>query len=153
MTPAPHRTGSFDTMRLTAALMVFHSHAFALTGHREPLLPGYLTFGGVAVSVFFAMSGYLVTTSALKRSTGSYVIARAIRIWPGLAVCCAVSIVLGALITSLPTSDYLSRSDTFSYMRNTFVFFTEMQSELPGVFEGRPHPAVNGSLWTLRYEV
>lgn len=145
--------GSFDTMRLLAALMVFHGHAFALAGRVEPRLAGSLVVGGVAVSIFFVMSGYLVTKSALRRSLMSYAVARAIRIWPGLVVCCAVSIGLGALVTTRPIFEYLTHPQTFSYLRNALVFWTEMQADLPGVFEGRPHTAVNGSLWTLRYEV
>jgi peptidoglycan/LPS O-acetylase OafA/YrhL len=140
-------------MRLLAALMVFHGHAFALAGRGQPRLAGSLAIGGVAVSVFFVMSGYLVTKSALRRSLMSYAVARAIRIWPGLVVCCAVSIGLGALVTTIPVAHYLSHPQTVSYLRNAFVFWTEMQADLPGVFEGRPHTAMNGSLWTLRYEV
>jgi peptidoglycan/LPS O-acetylase OafA/YrhL len=152
MSPNP-RQGSFDTVRLLAALMVFHSHAFALAGFKEPRMPGSISFGATAVSIFFVISGYLVTTSALSRSVVSYAVARALRVWPGLAVCCAVSILIGAFVTTLPVSDYFSRPETLSYLRNTFVFWTPMQADLPGVFQGRPHTAVNGSLWTLRYEV
>ncbi len=148
------RSGSFDSVRLLAALMVFYSHAYALSGRPEPfLLPGGLTAGHVAVLIFFVMSGYLVAGSALKRSTISFIAARFTRIWPGLFACCAFSIVLGAAITTLSLPAYLSASETHSYLRNAFPFFTEMQADLPGVFQGRPFTAVNGSLWTLRYEV
>ncbi|HEY8615044.1 acyltransferase [Phenylobacterium sp.] len=147
------RGGGFDSIRLVAALMVFHGHMYALAGRPQPLLPGG-TFGSVAVIVFFVVSGYWVTRSALERTLVSYAAARALRIVPGLAVCCAVTILGCALASSIPVNDYLRSPTTWGFMWNSFPFFHTAVPAIPGVFQDGPvADAVNGSLWTLRYEV
>src|SRR5271169_4317016 len=99
------RNGSFDTLRLSAALIVFHSHSFAIAGLPEPTVPGH-TWGRAAVIVFFAISGYWVTRSALERSLIGYGVARVLRIVPGLLVCCLFTIVFCALATSESVNQY-----------------------------------------------
>ncbi|MDD3838374.1 MAG: acyltransferase, partial [Phenylobacterium sp.] len=146
------RSGGFDTIRLCAALLVYHSHSFALAGRPEPSVPGY-SLGGVAVIVFFAISGYWVTQSALQRSFGAYAMARALRIFPGLAVSLVAVILACALASSIPVNDYLVQPATWRYLQNAFPFFLPALGEIPGVFEDGANHAVNGSLWTLRYEV
>src|SRR5947209_173410 len=117
MAASHNRTGSFDTLRLAAALTVFHSHSFALAGLREPTFPGF-SLGGAAVVVFFAMSGYWVSRSALERSIPAYAMARVLRIVPGLLVCCIVTIGLCALATSHIVNDYLREPDTWRWLQN-----------------------------------
>jgi peptidoglycan/LPS O-acetylase OafA/YrhL len=146
------RKGSFDTLRLVAAMMVFHSHSFALAGLREPFFTGF-SLGGIAVVMFFAMSGYWVTRSALDRSLASYAASRALRIAPGLFVCCLVTIAICALATSDIVNDYLRNRDTWRWLGNTFPFFVPQRGTLPGVFEDGAFHNPNGSLWTLPYEV
>lgn len=146
------RSGSFDTIRLIAALLVYHSHSYALAGRAEPGLPGY-SLGGIAVLIFFTVSGYWVTQSALQRNFGAYVMARALRIFPGLAVSLVVVILAGALASSIPVNDYLLQPGTWRFMQNAVPFFLPALAEIPGVFEDGAVHAANGSLWTLRYEV
>ena len=147
------RAGGFDTVRLLAALMVLHGHMFAIAGRPQPLiLGGGLAF--VAVIVFFVVSGYWVSESAVQRSRVAYVVARALRILPGLAVCCAVTILLCALASAKPVNAYLASPETWGFMWNALPFFHSPQLGIPGVFEDGPmKEAVNGSLWTLEYEV
>lgn len=146
------RDGSFDTLRLIAALMVFHSHSFALAGLPEPQLPGF-SWGGVAVIIFFAMSGYWVSRSALERSLASFAVARTLRIAPGLFVCGLVTIAACALATSEIVNDYFRNPDTWRWLQNTFPFWIPQRTTLPGVFEDGAVHHPNGSLWTLPYEV
>ena len=55
-------------------------------------------------------------------------------------------------MTTLPLADYLRNETTWSYLKNISAF--NIQFVLPGVFADNPHPnAVNGSLWTLPYEL
>jgi peptidoglycan/LPS O-acetylase OafA/YrhL len=151
---ASHQTrrGSFDTLRLAAALLVFHSHSFALAGLPEPGVPGY-SWGGVAVMIFFAMSGYWVSRSALERSLTSYTVARALRIVPGLFVCSLITIALCALATSEPVNAYFREGATWSWLQNSLPFFLPLRQGLPGVFEDGAYSSPNGALWTLPYEV
>lgn len=146
------RRGSFDTVRLAAALMVFHSHSFALAGYREPGALGY-AWGACALVIFFAISGYWISESALQRSVTSYAVARFLRIVPGLFVCCLVTIGLCALATSEPVNAYLREGATWQWLNNALPFFLRQVGDLPGVFEDGVNGGVNGSLWTLPYEV
>jgi peptidoglycan/LPS O-acetylase OafA/YrhL len=82
------RDDDFDVLRLAAAFMVLASHAFPLSGHREPgVLETTDTVGFVGVLVFFSISGFLVTQSWLSDPhLGRYAIKRLLRIIPGLLV-------------------------------------------------------------------
>ena len=148
---------NFLVLRLFAASFVLWYHSYALTG-----LPGHdpLTRNGIglpsgllAVYVFFAGSGFLVAASWSRRpSLGSFLLARAWRIVPGLLLCVvATTLLLGLAMTALPARDYLAHPQTWRYITGNMQFAAEhLVFELPGVFEGR---GVNGSLWTLPAEV
>src|SRR5436190_947427 len=90
-----HRTNNFDFLRFVAASLVLYSHCFALTGMggHEPLTRlthGDYVFAGLAVRVFFVISGYLVMQSWLRRPRlVAFTGARCLRIFPGLAVALA----------------------------------------------------------------
>lgn len=154
MKPAPNH---FDLARFIAALMVMMSHAFALTErgpYVEPLayLSGRRTdLGAVGVAAFFIMSGYLITGSWQRNhDLIDYLRARALRILPGLAVSLIFCAAVGALLTVTPDRYPLS---ALSYVIRNLLMFRG-QGELEGVFLNNPlSPTVNGSLWTLRYEV
>ncbi len=146
-------TNNFDAIRIVAALAVLVSHHHALIGQFEPLVLGIHSLGGFAVLVFFAVSGYLVTTSwnndpHLLR----FALRRALRIWPALiAVVVLTAYGLGVWLTTLPSKTYLSDSATFGYLSNIWM---HGKSALPGLFENNPlKGAVNGSIWTIPYEV
>lgn len=149
------RLNNFDFLRLSAAILVLFSHCYPLAGRSadEPVLNflGYETGGGVAVAVFFTISGYLIAASWLRgRSALDYLTKRVMRIFPGLAVAVLLSIVLGALLTPLKLRDYLSHELTFNYLSNIWL---HIHYHLPQVFAENPHPhAINGSLWTLPIE-
>jgi peptidoglycan/LPS O-acetylase OafA/YrhL len=156
------RVNNFDTLRLVAAICVIFSHAFLIAeGNQEHepliLLTGRQSILGLAgVFVFFAISGFLVTQS--YETTGSplrYLAKRALRIFPGLFVALVVSaFVIGPLVTNLSLADYLRRGEVYRYVvGNTLLDFRV--HELPGVmFVDNPVGLeINGSLWSLRYEV
>ncbi|MGO4377458.1 acyltransferase family protein [Pseudoduganella sp. RAF53_2] len=95
---------AFDVLRMTAAAAVLYSHSFPLLGLPEPEpLPG-LTWGRLAVAVFFGISGFLVAQSWESDSHGLRFLARrALRIFPGLLVLALLSaLVLGPAVTVLP---------------------------------------------------
>jgi peptidoglycan/LPS O-acetylase OafA/YrhL len=156
------RVNNFDALRLVAAICVIFSHAFLIAeGNQEHepliLLTGRQSILGLAgVFVFFAISGFLVTQS--YETTGSplrYLAKRALRIFPGLFVALVVSaFVIGPLVTNLSLADYLRRGEVYRYVvGNTLLDFRV--HELPGVmFVDNPVGLeINGSLWSLRYEV
>ena len=153
------RANSFDLLRLLAALAVVGGHAFDLTGHTQgdPLVrfTGIGGLGSLGVSVFFAISGFLVTASFVRRpNVAVFAAARGLRILPALAAVVILSaLVLGPLVSRLPAGAYFASPQTWIYpVRNLLILPVDYR--LPGVFAANPYPdAVNGSLWTLRLEV
>lgn len=154
------RNNNFDFLRCLAAVMVILSHSFALTGadNRELLVRltnGQWTLGGIAVAIFFMISGYLITQSYNNSvNISEFSIKRALRIFPGLIVVVVISsFVLGPIISTLPFREYLSHAQTYRYLLHTSILFP-IEYSLPGVFNSNIYPnAVNGSIWTIPYEL
>lgn len=149
------RNNGFDTIRLIAALSVIVSHAFPLTGVSEPLealTGGQATIGHLAVCVFFLISGYLIPASLDRGSLARYASKRAFRILPGLTVAVALcALVLGPLVTTLQPGEYFASLSTWLFLGH--AVFLPVSFDLPGVFRDLPTSAVNGSLWSLKFEV
>jgi peptidoglycan/LPS O-acetylase OafA/YrhL len=154
---AVHNRGpGFDTIRLLAACTVVFHHSrriehdilhdgfFRFTG-------GYLQLGLLAVSVFFCLSGFLVTPGLAK--TGNvieYLSRRFMRIMPLLAFgVVATALVIGPLFSELAPGDYYSRKLTWYYLKN---ITTSLSLQLPGVVDYDGGRTINGPMWTLRYE-
>lgn len=151
--PSRDRLNNFNLIRLMGAFGVLFFHVYVITGTPgEPLaFTKWLNFGNLSVRMFFVVSGFLLTDS-LRRNPDlvSWSIARILRIWPALIVCTIFCIVvLGPAVTN--SADYWVQPVTFSYAWSAAVFQT--RAVLPGVFMTNPIPVVNGSLWTLPYEV
>jgi peptidoglycan/LPS O-acetylase OafA/YrhL len=149
------RARGMDVLRLAAATLVIVAHSYNLTNHAEPLRRfGGPDFGDIAVAVFFAISGFLVTASWISDSRlRSFVMRRALRILPGLWVVLLLTVAVGVIVTTLRLTTYLTSLDTWRYPLERGVVYST-RSSLPGVFTTNPYgAAVNGSLWTLPVEV
>lgn len=147
----------FAVVRLGLALAVVVSHAFSVTTGRvgdEPLVGSTgFTLGEHAVNGFFAVSGFLVTMSFARRGWRDYVVARALRIAPGLvAATLGVGLVLGAGLTSLAPSTYFTDPRLWAFVSATLTTF-KSNTVLPGVFDDNPFRFPMGTVWTLKYEV
>jgi peptidoglycan/LPS O-acetylase OafA/YrhL len=155
------REDNFLLLRFLAAALVIYGHAYAIMVEKGPpelfIALGWPTYSGaIAVDLFFATSGFLVTGSFLRRrNVLVFLWARALRLLPAYAACVVLSaFVLGALYTQLPVHDYLHHPDTRAYPWMNLQFGVDLRWELPGVFTDNPRRAtVNGSLWTLPAEV
>ncbi len=146
------KANNFHLIRLFAALMVLYSHAHTLAGLPEPLFLGYVALGPVAVYIFFCLSGYLVYQSfEHDPHVGRFLIRRALRLFPALAVVVMLSVLLlGPLVSPLPTADYFRDPATRGHFWNLALYPIYY---LPGVFSSNPVAnAVNGSLWSLPVE-
>lgn len=143
----------FDTVRVVLAFSVIAWHCFPLTlGSAEPIkdTPAWVLVYAI-VPMFFALSGFLVTGSALRLKLAPFVASRALRIVPALVVDTAVSILIfGVLFTTLPAGEFLTHPETLRYWLNAVG---EIHLSLPGVFKDNPNQAVNGSLWTIPPEL
>lgn len=157
------RDNNFNLIRLVAALMVMWDHSYAIAGvsEAEEPLARLIGMGSsfIAVNVFFVISGYLVTASLCRSKTLlAYVEARFLRIFPGLFLCVAfTSLVIGGLFTSLSAIQYYRSRELWDYVivnSTLLVDKIQLRYYLPGVFANNPLAGtVNGSLWTLPYEV
>jgi peptidoglycan/LPS O-acetylase OafA/YrhL len=148
---------NFTLLRLVLASAVVVSHAFSVTTGRvadEPLmrLTGF-TLGEHAVNGFFAISGFLVAMSFDRRGARDYVLARTLRIFPGLiAAVLFTALVLGAAMTRLPLASYFQDPSLWRFVSTTIGSF-KSTAPLPGVFEDNPFRFSMGTVWTLKYEV
>ncbi|MFK5598968.1 acyltransferase family protein [Methylobacterium sp. HMF5984] len=150
----PHN--GFSGLRLALALAVVVSHAFSVTNGNaldEPLARATgFTLGEHAVNGFFAVSGFLVTMSFDRRGLVDYLIARTLRILPGLvAATLVVALVLGAAMSTLPLGEYLRDGGVWRFVRGTLTTF-KSNASLPGVFPDNPYRSPLGTVWTLKYE-
>lgn len=149
------RENNFNILRLVAASAVIFSHATDITENEEDILAqltGY-SIGWVAVSAFFSISGMLIYLSVVRsQSVWDYVVARSLRIFPGLWVMLVVSLgILGLTIATIPPESFFRNPEVPQYILGNAILYVP-QYLLPGLFETNPLPAVNGSLWTLRFE-
>jgi peptidoglycan/LPS O-acetylase OafA/YrhL len=153
------RDNNFNLLRMLAAWVVLIGHSFALsvgTREAEAWLGDLGKLAGVAVDFFFVASGYLVTASlAARQSARAYLRARFLRIFPGLWVMLLLTVfAIGACLTTLPLSSYFASERVYWYLLKGATLITGVSYDLPGVFERNPYPrTVNGSLWTLPYEI
>ncbi len=145
-------------IRTLAAVAVIYGHSFAVVKDSgmdivSHITKGYAFSGGVAVDLFFIISGFLVTHSILNGGVIKYLIARFLRIFPALWIMLVLTVlVMGTIVSKLPIFDYLTSADTWLYFRNIF-FLWDGAYFLPQVFVGNHDQAINGSIWSIFYEV
>jgi peptidoglycan/LPS O-acetylase OafA/YrhL len=152
------RDNNLNLIRMLAATGVLISHAWPVsTGDidDQPLahvLNG-IDLGIVCVSIFFAISGYLIAQSYerdpnLKR----FWFSRVMRIFPALLVVLLITaLILAPLITVTSVkSVWLAAPE---YILRNFTLFS-LEQYLPGVFKGNPvGGSINIPLWTLSHEL
>ncbi|UPG86533.1 acyltransferase [Luteibacter aegosomatis] len=153
------REDNFLLLRVVAAVLVIYGHSFYLAPHGSAkevfTASGWGIYSGaIAVDMFFVISGFMVAGSFIRQpDLWEFMKARLLRILPGYLACLLIiSMVMGALFTSLPLKEYFRDPDVWAYVRKNLHFSSDMRFSLPGVFATHPHDAVNGSLWTLPAE-
>ncbi|WP_332682901.1 acyltransferase family protein [Bosea sp. (in: a-proteobacteria)] len=144
----------FNALRLGLSLLILGAHSGWVAGMDTSNdwvgLQGLFRLS--LVPAFFALSGFLVTGSALR--TGAvkpFITLRFIRIVPALFVEVTLSaLVLGPIFTTYLLADYFRDIRFLEYFGNVVG---RIRFELPGVFETNPLPdTVNQNLWTLKPE-
>ena len=153
------RGPGFDRIRLIAALVVVlhHTSFYSMDDIADDLLSsatgGAVSFGRLAVDIFFITSGVLVAPGLLRSGDIiTFVCNRALRIMPALfVVVTATAFVVGPILTHLTVAQYFSNPDTYLYLKN---ITTRAARYLPGVEDNSGLPLiVNGALWTIYFEV
>lgn len=134
---------NFDSLRLLAALQVatVHTLIYLNSGPRW-LIDALEVVPGVPV--FFVISGYLVSQSFERTSATTYFRNRAMRIYPALWGCLAISLIL-ALAQGVRPDWHLW---PWLIAQLTFVQFYN-----PDFLRGFGTGVLNGSLWTIPVEL
>jgi peptidoglycan/LPS O-acetylase OafA/YrhL len=142
----------FDFLRVALAIGVVLWHQpeimFGQAGKHGFVMA---MLGPILLPMFFALSGFLISGSALRLGLGQFLINRGLRIFPALVVeviLCAF--VLGPLFTSLPLHAYFLDKETYHYLTNAVGV---INFALPGVFSANPSTTVNWSIWTVPCEL
>ena len=154
------REDNYLLLRHIAAALLIYSHSYALaTAARGEsdivamLLPGF--YGGkVAVLLFFAISGFLVTGSYLRHpQLLRFVGARVLRIYPAYVICLVLSLlVTGLWFTRLSPAEFFGMREVWGYLFHN-LGLTGLHYKLPGAYDASGYPGVvNGSLWSLALE-
>src|SRR4051812_22178698 len=140
------RDNNFDTMRFVAALCVVISHSFPLSYGDTATQPlfllshGQTTLGTVSVYIFFVLSGFLITGSFKRQPLYQFVLARGLRLFPGLAVVLFIlTFLVGPILTTIPLGEYFRSGKTYYFFAKN-LSLTGYVNELPGVFEANSLP-------------
>ncbi len=140
-------------MRLGLSIWIVYWHTRGMVG--VPWADRTLAIANIshiALPMFFALSGFLVASS-LERTKylPSFLTMRAMRILPALAVEVILSaLVLGPIMTTYALSEYFTDGAFYRYFWNIVGY---VHYDLPGVFKENHQTRVNGSLWTVPFEL
>lgn len=151
------RENNFDWLRFMLAALVIFSHSFPLSGagnQHEPLYKltrGQATLGEVAVDGFFIISGFLITWSWFNSaSLRKFLWKRACRIYPAFAVVLLITI---AILIPLNMANPRVLLNGHELWRMIWGTISLKGYEHPATFPNNSVHAVNGSLWSIRFEV
>ena len=153
------REDNFLCLRIIAALMVIYGHSLIISPSPgvTDLFGSWRTYSGeIAVDIFFALSGFMVSGSFMRRpDLVDFMTARVLRLVPALLVCLVLTAyVLGPLLSNLDAHSYFSEKLPRRFVKWNLQFAWRQSYLLPGVFTTNSvKDTVNGSLWTIPAEM
>ncbi len=170
------KRNAFGFLRLLLAVLVIFSHAYTLGGFgQDPIqtaTKGQYSIGLLAVAMFFVLSGFLICRSACgSLSIGRFLWHRFLRIFPGYWVClifcaCVFAPFVALVEFHAPLRVFSAPWDSpLSFIwKNAAVIHANGLSlsgvllmnptSIAGLLRNNPFPfVINGSLWTLPFEV
>lgn len=143
---------NYNFLRLLFAVAVIFSHSFELLGQPDPLehASASLSAGSIGVCGFFLLSGYLTAQSwSHEPSALAFLKKRALRLYPAFVLASALSVlVVGPLGASTP--HYFREWSAYKFVADLVGL---RQPRTPAVFAHSPVPSVNGSMWTITFEL
>jgi peptidoglycan/LPS O-acetylase OafA/YrhL len=152
-----NKNNNFDFLRFLFALLVVISHSYPLSGSNESsqwiyrITEGQIVLAQIGLSGFFIISGYFIFQS-LERSKNllDYFKKRFLRLFPALSVVLILSILLSPFVYN-GTEPFLKNKEVYTYVPYNLSLYV-FQSSIKGIFDSNAYHAINGSLWTIRYE-
>lgn len=145
------RDNALNFVRLILASTVMVDHAIPLGGFGPSPAVSDTTLGRVAVTGFFAASGYLVAGSRDRLGFVPYMWRRALRLYPAFWVALAMVAFVFAPLSTLVAGTWSLRPAVGYVAHNATLWLN--RGGVAGTLEAVPYPrAWNGSLWTLVYE-
>ena len=152
-----NKNNNFDFLRFLFALLVVISHSYPLSGGNESsqwiyhITNGQIVLAQIGLSGFFIISGYFIFQS-LKRSNSiiDYFKKRFLRLFPALIVVLFLTMVLAPFVYNSETP-FFQNAAVYTYFPNNLSLYN-LQPCIKGIFDTNSYHAINGSLWTIRYE-
>lgn len=147
------RCNGLNLLRLLMAVGVVYYHSYRLTGRPIDPAPLEQALSSVWVDGFFALSGFLIVGSWMRRPQAvPFLRHRVLRIYPGFLVCLVLTAVVAVPLGASMTGERYTLADQLGYIganlglyiRTFAVGDTLAHVPFPGVW--------NGSLWTLVWE-
>ncbi|MDO7172727.1 acyltransferase family protein [Mariniflexile sp. AS56] len=152
-----HKNNNFDFLRFLFAVFVVISHAYPLSGVDEgsqwvyQVSNGQIVWAQLGLSGFFVISGYFIFQSLQRsKSVLSYFKKRFLRLFPALFFVLLLTVLLTPFVYHGNVS-YFYNTEVYTYLPRNIVLYG-FQSGIKGVFDSNFYHAINGSLWTIRYE-
>jgi len=145
---AINRKNCFDYVRLYGAFQVLISHGQAHLNLNIPsIIANIFSYDGV--SIFFAISGFLVTISWINSNFNlkTYLIARSLRIFPALWTSAIISFFLIIFLGKFKFAFSLKGILWLFSQASPFTFWNPNELRDFGV------GVINGSLWTIPVEL
>ena len=147
---------NLTALRISLAILVTFSHSYPLTSNVEPigsLTANSINGGSIAVWAFFFLSGYLIPMSYDKNpNLVTFTINRFVRIWPGLIASLLITLLIAwTTTTEVPFSNFWASAKAYFFHNSKLIL--GIAYNVTGAFPNAPHSSVNGSLWTLPWEL
>lgn len=144
------RDNCFDFLRYIFAFSLIIVHFCTLTNNEQ----FWIISGQTRVKAFFTITGFLVTYSFLRRgSLKAYTMKRIRRIMPAYVTVILLCFALGWIISPFSFIDYFGQLHTYRYLIANLTMLNFLEPTLPGLFDGHVETAVNGSLWSMKFEM
>ena len=147
------RNNNFLELRLLASISVAISHSsyFFFPG----FYPDYFhLLSDSSVYVFFLISGFLITKSALSRSVGQFSINRIKRVFPALILNLIVISFIFAPLVSRSSQKHLQVLDQFLYLIKGITLIPSWQISIgDSLYSSKVSTGWNNPLWTIGIEV
>ena len=141
--PVAQRFALIDFLRFFAAMMVAIMHWGLELGPERmqgvydlPVIGFLIKNGGLGVDIFFLISGYVILETAMRKDSLDFLVARFIRLFPGLFI----SMTILALVSPKIVGNY--QFSVASYLNSIFLTYQAL-NVLP----------MASQLWTLIFEI